>query len=137
MKRGVALLRWVAVVCTSLSLTACGGDMTAGEPPVVEAEAEALASQEAAVSSCGTWSAWYPTGNTQCRPRASCGIYGYCVPSDSFPQDESCPPGQARIYDTHSTQEEWASYRVCFDQYGNYSHTEYQYRYYFMYCGGC
>lgn len=120
MKPGVTLLRAVALMCTSLALTACGGTMTEEEAAAVEAEA--LSSQQAELSSCGTWSAWYWDGSSiTCGVRLACGTncdeYGYC---------EVNPAAYKQEY----------SYRTCFDQYGNYTHTEYQYkRGAYLYCG--
>lgn len=112
MKPGVTLLRVVAVVCTSLALTACGGPMTEEEAAAVEAEA--LVSQEAEVGSCAGWSEWLWDGSsTTCYPRLSCGTY-----CDEFGNCDVNLAAYAQQY----------SYRVCFDQYGNYTHTEYQYR---------
>ena len=120
MKPGVALLRAVAVVCTSLALTACGGPMTQEE--AAAAEAEALVSQEAELGSCANWSGWYWDGySISCGVRLSCG-----TSCDEYGQCEVNPAAYKQEY----------SYRTCFDQYGNYTHTEYQYRRgSFSYCG--
>ncbi len=111
MRSGLVLLRTVAVVCTSLALTACVGPMTEEETAV---EDEALASQTAAVGSCAGWSAWGWDGySTTCGVRLSCGTY-----CDEFGNCGVNPASYEQEY----------SYRVCFDQYGNYAYTEYQYR---------
>ncbi len=91
------------------------------EEEAAAVEAETLASQEAEVGSCGTWSAWEPSGGEVCRPRISCG--SYC--------DEYGCVANGGAY------QQLQSYRVCFDQYGNYTHTEYQYKSgtTFLYCG--
>jgi hypothetical protein len=130
MKPGVVLLRAAAVVCTSLALTACGGPMTEEEAAALEAEAsraeavepEALASQEAEVGACTTWSAYSWDGSSiACGVRFSCGTY-----CDEY--------GNCEVNPAAYRQE--SSYRVCFDEYGNYTHTEYQYRRgAFLYCG--
>jgi hypothetical protein len=113
MKFGVGLLRAVAVVCTSLALTACADPMTEEETAAVEDEA--LASQAAALGSCANWSGWDWNGHSfTCFPgRLSCGTY-----CDEY---NNCDVNPA----TYRLEQ---SYRVCFDQYGNYTHTEYQYR---------
>lgn len=118
MRSGVVLLRTVAVVCTSLALTACVGPMTEEETVVEQeaaaAEGEALAPQTAAVGSCAGWSAWGWDGySTTCGVRLACGTY--C--------DEN-----GNCYVNPASYEQDYSYRVCFDQSGNYAYTEYQYR---------
>lgn len=129
MKPGVALLRAVAVVCTSLALTACGGPMTEEEAAAVEAEAaqvsvepEALATQEAETYACTNWSAYAWDGSS-----ITCAIVLRCgTVCDEYGNCEVNP----------AAFQELSSYRVCFDQYGNYTHTEYQYKQgSFLYCG--
>lgn len=111
MKPGVTLLRAVAGVCTSLALTACGGPMT--EQEAAAEEAEALATQEAEAGSCANWSGWSWDGTSvTCAPRLSCGTY-----CDEFGH---CDANPATVTREHR-------YRVCFDQWGNYTHTEYEY----------
>jgi hypothetical protein len=112
MKPAVALLRAVAVVCTSLALTACGGPMTEEEAAAVEAEA--LVSQEAEVGACTNWSSYYWDGSSiNCDGvRLGCGTwcdeYGNCGVNPA-------------------TFQTLTSYRTCYDQWGNYTHTEYRY----------
>ncbi len=141
MKVGTTLLRAVAVVCTSLALTACGGAMTEEEAAAVEAEA--LASQEAEVGACTNWTTeWYNTGTPWCEGSTACGSYWECEPyarkdnTESAlagnPEDENiiyCPDGYTPVrYGRDATFTQQYSYRVCFDEAGNYTHTEYQYR---------
>jgi hypothetical protein len=112
MKLWSCLLSTVAVICTSLALTACVDPMPEEEAAAVEGET--LTSQTAALSSCANWSGWYWDGHSaSCGVRLSCGTdcdeYGNC-------------------YVNPASYKQEYSYRVCFDQYGNYTHTEYQYR---------
>jgi hypothetical protein len=130
MKPGVTLLRAIAGVCTSLALTACGGPMTEQEAAAVEAEAaqavpvenEALASQEAEVGSCANWSGWYWDGSSiTCGRVLRCGTY-----CDEYGNCDVNPAAFQQLY----------RYRACFDQWGNYTHTEYQYTQgSYLYCG--
>ena len=115
---GVVLLRTVAVVYTSLALTACVSPMTeeetAAEQEVSSVKGEALAPQTAAGGSCANWSGWDWDGySTTCNVRLACGTY-----CDEFGNCDVNP----------ATYEQQYSYRVCFDQFGNYAYTEYQYR---------
>jgi hypothetical protein len=122
MKSGVALLHTVAVVCTSLALTACVGDLTE-EEEATAVKSEALASQTSVVGSCTNWSGWSWDGSsTTCGGvRLSCGTY-----CDEFGNCDVNPSSIKQEY----------SYRVCFDQNGNYTHTEYQYQNGgFLHCG--
>jgi hypothetical protein len=127
MKYGVSLLRMVAVVWTSLALTACLSDMS-DMSDMTEEEATAVASEElvsqtSTVGSCANWSgwAWDGTSATCNGVRLSCGTF-----CDEF---GNCGVNPA------TTKQEY-SYRVCFDQNGNYTHTEYQYRDgAFLHCG--
>jgi len=138
MKAGITLLRAVAVVCTGLALTACGGAMTEQEA----ASSEVLATSEAELGWCGTWTTeWYNSGNSYCDESLSCGYYGDCVPyarqGDESAlaggqEDENviyCPEGYEPIRrGKDATFAEQYSYRVCWNEYGQYTHTEYQYR---------
>ena len=109
MKPVVTLLRAVSLVCAGLALTACGGPMTEEEATALESEA--LASQKAELGSCTNWSEWYWDGSsTTCGVRLSCGTY-----CDGY----TCEVNPAAF-------KLMSSYRVCFDQNGNYTHTEYQ-----------
>ena len=118
MRSGVVWLRTIAMVCTSLALTACVGPMTEEETAVEQeataVEGEALASQTAAAGSCAGWSAWdWDGSSTICGVRFTCGTY-----CDEFGNCGVNPASYEQEY----------SYRVCFDQNGNYSYTEYQYQ---------
>jgi hypothetical protein len=135
---GTKLLRAVVLMSTSLALTACGGAMTEEEAAALEAEA--LATSSADLGSCAGWSQWYNTGATSCGTHSTCGYTWSCdyyvrggesglaAGGGTEEQAYYCDDGSPayRIYNpaTFSQQE---SYRVCFDQYGNYTHTEYQY----------
>src|SRR5262245_15045235 len=107
----VILQRTVALVCTSLALTACVGPATEEEAAAMEEEAaavevEALTSQTPSVGSCANWSSWYWDGySVTCGVRLSCGTY-----CDDFGNCDVNPASYKQEY----------SYRVCFDQYGNY-----------------
>ncbi len=149
MKPGVALLRAVALVCTGLALTACGGALTEEEAAAMEAEA--LASQEAEVGSCANWSTeWTNSGYTYCGESTLCGYYWVCEPwarkGDSTPSARAggdgesavpvCPDGYEPVrYGNPATMAQQYIYRVCWNEDGSYSHTEYQYRYTRSYCG--
>jgi hypothetical protein len=129
MKSAIQLLS--ALVGASLALTACGGAMTEQEAM----EAEALAQSEAALSACTNWSEWSTVG-TSCEARG-CGFDWVCggwadgskdaadgeTPEGLIPycEDGSTPIRVNRL----STYNLRQSYRVCFDAYGNYTHTEY------------
>ncbi|CAM3189445.1 hypothetical protein G4177_33665 [Corallococcus sp. ZKHCc1 1396] len=146
MKSGTSLLRAVALVCTSLALTACGGAMTPEE--AAAEEAMALASVEAELGSCGTWSGWSNTGASSCAPQSSCGFYWVCEPWAKGGDPESlvggggsedaapvCPVGEtARRYNNPGRFNQQSSYRVCFNAAGTYTHTEYQYQSVFNTC---
>jgi hypothetical protein len=146
MKPGSSLLRAVAGVCAGLALTACGGAMT---PEETGAEQAALATSEAALASCGTWSGWTNTGTTTCEPNGSCGHYWVCewrlkadeAPAiDGEPQQRPpvCPSGQVAVmYYNLGKYNQQSQYRVCFDAAGNYTHTEYQYQKVSGGCSGC
>ncbi len=110
MKNRVTLLCATVLGCTSLVLTACGGSMTEHEASTVEAEA--LASQGAELSSCDNWSGWYLDGSLICDVRLACGTV--CT-------DYECAVNPASF-------KKEISHRVCHDQYGNYTHTEFQER---------
>ncbi len=113
MKIRVVLLRVIAAACASLALIACA-DPTTDDHEETAAADEALASQAAALGSCANWSGWEWDGTSfTCGPRLSCGTY-----CDEF---NNCDVNPARYKQEYS-------YRVCFDQNGNYTHTEYQYR---------
>jgi hypothetical protein len=105
--------RWCSLlVFTSLALTACMTPATDDEE--LAADEQALTSPTTLAGSCGTWSSWSWDGQSAtCGVRLSCGTYcdqnGVCEVNPASNKLES-------------------SYRVCFDQYGNYTHTEYQYR---------
>jgi hypothetical protein len=142
MKAGITLLRAVAVVCTGLALSACGGAMT--EQEAAAPETEALATSEAELGSCANWSTeWYNTGNSWCDQSTACGYYWDCEPVWARGGDEAslagggqedeniiyCPDGYEPVRrGKDATFAEQYSYRVCFDEAGNYTHTEYQYR---------
>ncbi|WP_338278651.1 tetratricopeptide repeat protein [Corallococcus caeni] len=130
MKAGVSLLRAVAGVCMGLALTACGGPMT---PEEAVAEEAMLATTEAALGSCANWSEWTNTGATYCDSRPGCGYEWRCEPwlkgGDAQSLIPVCPDGETPVrYDKPGTFIEQSSYRVCFDEAGNYTHTEYQYQ---------
>jgi hypothetical protein len=145
MKTG--MLRAIALVSTGLALTACGGAMT--EQEAAAAEAEALATSEAELGACTNWSAeWVGTGNAYCDESFSCGYYWSCDPwmrgggetaLAGGPAEENiiyCPDGYDPVrHGKDATFSEQYSYRVCFDEAGNYTHTEYQYRYTRTACG--
>jgi hypothetical protein len=143
---GTKLLRAVVLMSTGLALTACGGTMT--EEEVAAMEAEALDTASADLGSCAGWSEWYGTGSTYCGIHSACGFTWSC---DSYARGgESGPSAMGNVEEqiyycgdgtpaykiinpaTFSMQE---SYRVCFDQYGNYTHTEYQYQSAMSTCG--
>ncbi|MCY1041286.1 hypothetical protein OV208_08145 [Corallococcus sp. bb12-1] len=146
MKPGTSLLRAVALVCTSLALTACGGAMTPEE--AAAEEALALATSEAELGSCGTWSGWTNTGASSCGATTSCGFYWVCEPfaKEGDPESlvggggiegaaPSCPIGEtARRYNYLGRFNQQSSYRVCFNEAGTYTHTEYQYQNIFNTC---
>ncbi|WP_147450319.1 hypothetical protein [Corallococcus carmarthensis] len=146
MKPGVSLLRAVAWVCTSLALTACGGAMT---PEEAAADEAALATSEAALGSCGTWSGWANTGATTCQPNASCGNYWVCerrLKADDAPsiaggpeqRPPVCPSGEVAVmYYELGKYNQQSQYRVCFDAAGTYTHTEWQYQTVSGGCSGC
>ncbi|MBN9684325.1 hypothetical protein JYJ93_17935 [Corallococcus sp. NCSPR001] len=144
---GFSLLRVVGV-CTGLALTACGGPMTAEEAAAEEAS---LATAEAALGSCATWSEWSNTGEQICTDNRTCGYYWYCegdpmaVNTRSLaggggpetlppPCDDGSYPYQRGKPGLSNLQ---SSYRVCFDASGTYTHTEYQYQYAFSGTCGC
>ncbi|RKG82458.1 hypothetical protein [Corallococcus terminator] len=147
MKPGTSLLRAVALVCTGLALTACGGAMTPEE--AAAEEALALATSEAELGSCGTWSGWTNTGVTSCAPKNTCGGYWVCEPfvrggdpesliggGGSENSAPSCREGEVAVrYYNLGTSNQQSSYRVCFNAAGTYTHTEYQYQAVFSACG--
>ncbi|RKH59230.1 hypothetical protein D7W81_27650 [Corallococcus aberystwythensis] len=132
-------------MCTGLALTACGGALTPEE--AAAEETAALATSEAALASCGTWSSWTNTGATSCEPRSTCGSEWRCEPNLKGGDAQSltggpeglipvCPPGESAVrYDKNGRFNQQSSYRVCFDAAGNYTHTEYQYQSVFSACG--
>jgi hypothetical protein len=78
------------------------------------ANEQALTEEAALTGSCGTWSSWSWDGQSAtCGVRLACGTY--------------CDPNGICDVNPASFQREY-SYRVCFDQFGNYLNTEYQYR---------
>lgn len=119
----------IVVVASCAMLTGCVA-MTEEEAVALEDEGVALDEQALVTSttevdlcgsSCGTWSGWCWDGAISCSPRLACGTncgdYGECTVN----------PGSYR--------QEYR-YRTCLDQYGNYSHTEYQYQQgSFLQCG--
>ncbi|MDC0710280.1 hypothetical protein POL68_17525 [Stigmatella sp. ncwal1] len=147
MDSGTKLLRAVVLMSTGLALTACGGATTEEESAAMEAET--LTTSEADLSSCAGWSEWYFSGPGYCGTHSTCGFTWSCDYLLHGGEGESkatsgdmeklayyCEDGSLayKIYNpaTFDTQE---SYRTCFDQYGNYTHTEYQYRYAKSACG--
>ncbi|WP_147447244.1 hypothetical protein [Corallococcus sp. CA054B] len=142
MKPGIALL-----LCTGLALTACGGAMTPEE--AAAEETAALATSEAELASCGTWSGWTNTGVSSCQPNSACGNYWRCEPRlapeaapalDDGPQQRPpvCPSGQVAVmYYELGKYNQQSQYRVCFDSAGNYTHTEWQYQNVSGGCSGC
>ncbi|CAM3190246.1 hypothetical protein G4177_33715 [Corallococcus sp. ZKHCc1 1396] len=147
MKPGSSLLRAVALVGTSLALTACGGVMTPEE--AAAEEAAALATVEAELGSCGTWSSWTNTGTTSCAPSTMCDFYWVCErllkeddaesilgEGGSVNRPPVCPSGQTAVrrYESGRSNQQ-SSYRVCFNDAGTYTHTEYQYQTVFSTCG--
>ncbi|QSQ28575.1 hypothetical protein JY651_47850 [Pyxidicoccus parkwayensis] len=128
----------------SLAMAACGGEMTPEE--AANLENEALAQSESELGSCNNWSEFTPTGSQFCDYRG-CGSYLTCDPEYVKNPDAAakgtgeeniyyCPDGSPpwRVY-RPGTFAETSSYRVCFDQYGNYTHTEYQYSSTLVTCG--
>ena len=140
MKAGASLLRAVALVCTSLALTACGAAMTPEE--AAAGEAAALATVESELGSCGTWSGWTNVGVADCQTSTSCGFYYRCerylkagdpesAPDEGGPENRppACPPGETAVrYYNDGLYNKQSSYRVCFNDAGTYTHTEYQYQ---------
>lgn len=111
--RATVALRAVVVVCSSLALSACLDPVTEDEATST-AESELEAASLAALGSCAGWSQWIWDGSsTTCGIRFACGTN-----CDEVGNCEVNPASYKQEY----------SYRVCFDQNGNYSHTEYQYR---------
>ncbi|WP_253908908.1 hypothetical protein [Corallococcus exiguus] len=141
MKPGMSLM-----LCMGLALTACGGAMTPEE--AAAEETATLATAEAALDSCGTWSSWSNTGATACEPSSTCGSYWACESRLNADDAESlsggpehripvCPPGQSAVLRYNPAKyNQQSSYRVCFDAAGNYTRTEYQYQTVFSVCGG-
>ncbi|MBZ4333653.1 hypothetical protein [Corallococcus sp. AS-1-12] len=137
MKSGMALL-----LCTGLALKACGGAMT-------PEESAALATSEAALSSCGEWVGWSDTGLERCMASSICGTTWVCEPRltadaapslDEGPQQRPpvCPSGQVAVpYTNLGMMRYQFQYRACYDDAGNYTHTEYQYRNYASSCISC
>ncbi|QSQ22510.1 hypothetical protein JY651_46620 [Pyxidicoccus parkwayensis] len=137
-------LRAVVMAGASLAMAACGGEMTPEEAAL--AENEALTQSESELGSCNNWSEYNPTGNTFCDYR-SCGYTWTCddwyakgsnaaakeTPDENILYCENGMP--AYRVPNPGTFAETYSYRVCFDQYGNYTHTEYQYSSSLMACG--
>ncbi|RKH37945.1 hypothetical protein D7V93_41575 [Corallococcus llansteffanensis] len=111
-------------------------------------EAAALATVEAELGSCGTWSSWTNTGATTCDSMTTCGYYWACEASAKGDDAGSvagggsenlipvCPPGESpvRRYNLGKSLQQ-SSYRVCFNEAGTYTHTEYQYQYVAGTCG--
>jgi hypothetical protein len=137
-------LRAAMMVGASLAMAACGGPMTPEEAATLENDA--VAQSESELGSCNGWSEWIPTGNQTCEYRG-CGSYLTCDPEYIKGQDGAakvndgenmlyCPDGGPawRVYNPGTFNETY-SYRVCFDQYGNYTHTEYQYSSALAACG--
>ncbi|MFP2908332.1 hypothetical protein ACLESD_25425 [Pyxidicoccus sp. 3LFB2] len=145
MKSAIKFLRAVAMVSATLALTACGGEELAGEE-LASVDTETLASSEAELGSCANWSEWSNTGQAYCDYR-SCGFRWECGyvrnpngdTSARAEQDENiiyCEDGTVamRVYNP-GTFSEQSSYRVCFNEAGTYTHTEYQYRSVLATCG--
>lgn len=138
------LLRAVAMAGVSLALAACGGEMTPDE--AAAAESEALAQSEAELGSCANWSEYIPTGNQYCANRG-CGYTWECgfakSPDEAAKGTETpdqniiyCDDGSTPVRVANpGTYAETYSYRVCFDEAGNYTHTEYQYSSSLVTCG--
>jgi hypothetical protein len=119
------------LICASVALTACMTDETDedGDESGLAVDEQALTSMtgktdgtsgnsDGVVStltgSCGTWSSWSWDGySIECGVRLACGTY-----CDEYGNCEVNPASYRQEY----------SYRVCFDQNGNYLNTEYQYR---------
>lgn len=113
--------QWCSLlVSTSVALTACMTPMTdeEGDEDGLAVDEQALTSKTPSettlTGSCGSWSSWSWDGqSTSCGVRLACGTY-----CDEYGNCDVNPASHRREY----------SYRVCFDQYGNYLNTEYQYR---------
>lgn len=146
MNLATKLLRGVVLMSTSLALTACGGAMTEEEAAALEAEA--LSTSSAELGSCAGWSEWYNTASSYCGTHTSCGYTWSC---DYLAREGSdglaavgggeqqlyyCDDGSVgyKIYNP-ATKTQQESYRACFDQYGGYTHTEYQHQYAMTSCG--
>ncbi|WP_375771485.1 hypothetical protein NR798_11450 [Archangium gephyra] len=142
MNSGTKLLRAVALMTTGLALTACGGAMTEEEAAALEAES--MNTSAAELGSCAGWSEWSATGGSYCGSHSTCGYTWSCdylrnggtTAMDVNQQIYYCDDGSPayKVYNP-ATFSEQSSYRVCFDQYGNYTHTEYQYQYAKSACG--
>ncbi|SEU05708.1 hypothetical protein [Stigmatella erecta] len=147
MNSGTKWMRAAVLMSTGLALTACGGAMT--EEDAAAMEAETLTTSTAGLSSCAGWSEWYFSGPGYCGTHSTCGYTWSCDyllnagekgPTDLGGDMEKralyCDDGSLayRIYNP-ATFDQQASYRTCFDASGNYTHTEYQYRYAKSTCG--
>ncbi len=147
MNSATKLLRAVVLMSTGLALTACGGAMTEEEAAAMEAEA--MTTSEADLGSCATWSEWSYAGPGYCGTHSTCGFTWSCdymargggsgptaMGGNVEQQALYCDDGSLayKIFNP-ANYDQQSSYRVCFDAGGNYTHTEYQYRYAKSTCG--